>query len=159
MASSLPARPVRGVDDSRPRFIACGVSIVLFVIACLLPAMVVRVPHSGYSMQTGFELLWFGPLGVFSLNFGWCANPLLVVALIMLALGKDPKALRFGVVACVLGASSVINLTHPPEVREPGIGFFVWLASLLVVPATAILLQERQAESQAQASSSVEPNA
>ncbi|MBN8232055.1 hypothetical protein JYK02_31525 [Corallococcus macrosporus] len=149
MASRIPARPVRNVDDSSARLIACGVSIGLFVIACFMPALITRTPHhGGDSSVNGAFLLLIGPTAVVSGNFGWFANPLLAVAIVMLALRADRKAFWWGATACVLGASSIISTrSYNADVQGTEIGFYVWMASLLVVPVTANLLSLRDTQS------------
>ncbi|RKH69218.1 hypothetical protein [Corallococcus aberystwythensis] len=149
MASPLPARPVRDVDDSNARLTACGVSIGLFVIACFMPALITRTPHGGGdSAVNGAFLLLIGSTAVVSGNFGWFANPLLAVSLVMLAMGKDRKALWWGGTACVLGLSSIFGMhSYNSDVRGTAIGFYVWMASLLVVPVAASRLSQRDTRS------------
>ncbi|MHA7631441.1 hypothetical protein [Corallococcus sp. M7] len=141
MASSHPAH---GADDSNARIAACAVSIGLYVIACFLPALITRTPHGGGDSETnGAFLLLIGITAVVSGNFGWFANPLLLVALFMLGLGKDRKAFWFGGAACILGVSSIVGMgAYRADVQGTAIGFYVWMASLLIVPVTALLLQK-----------------
>ncbi|MFP2901082.1 hypothetical protein [Corallococcus sp. 4LFB] len=149
MASRIPARPVRDFDDSTARLTACGVSIGLYVIACFMPALITRTPRGGGdSAVNGAFLLLIGSTAVVSGNFGWFANPLLAVALVMLALRADRKALWWGGTASVLGLSSIVRMhSYNSEVRGTAIGFYVWMASLLVVPVTAQLLSRRDTRS------------
>ncbi|WP_147450399.1 hypothetical protein [Corallococcus carmarthensis] len=117
----------------------------------------------------GLELLLYGWVGVPKLQFGWLANPLLLVALGLLAAGAYRKALRVGTAACVLGLSSLTWYAVPIPVSfggansdlqlfHPSIGFFFWMASLLVAPVTAHLLSQRETGSKPQVSSPSEPN-
>ncbi|AFE05416.1 hypothetical protein COCOR_03757 [Corallococcus coralloides DSM 2259] len=144
MASSTPVRPASGVDDANARLTACSVSIGLYVIACFLPALITRTPHGGGDSATnGAFLLLIGWTGVVSGNFGWLANPLLLVALFMLGLRRNQKAFWFGGTACILGLSSIATMhAYNSDVQGTAIGFYVWMASLLIVPVAALFLRK-----------------
>lgn len=172
MTASRPAPPVpRSHPQQRTRLIACGVSAVLFVLACATPAMTVfNTNLRAEEHMWGMPLLLVGWLGVFTLQFGWFANPLLCLALILLLAGANRKALWVGGAACILGLSSLTWYVNPIpadesggnrylELLHPSVGFVFWMASLGVIPFTARLLLEREAEARAQAASSPEPNA
>ncbi|QAT85176.1 hypothetical protein EJ065_3615 [Corallococcus coralloides] len=114
----------------------------------------------------GLPLLLVGWLGVFTLQFGWFANPLLCLAFVLLFVGEDRKALWAGVAACVLGLSSLSWYVDPIPADEsggdrylellyPSIGFIFWLGSMLVIPLTA----QHLSQPEPQASSSPEPGA
>ncbi|RKH78375.1 hypothetical protein D7Y21_35805 [Corallococcus sp. AB045] len=118
----------------------------------------------------GMVLLLMGWLGVFTLQFGWFANPLLCLAFVLLLVGADRKALWVGGAACVLGLSSLTWYVNPIPADEsggdrylellyPSIGFIFWLGSMLVIPLTAHHLSQQEAEAKLQVPPSSEPNA
>ncbi len=120
--------------------LVCG----LFVTACLLPA--VRTYGSGlpfdadtYSEHTGFDALWQGWVGPFFIC--WAANPLLLVALVLLLRGFDRFAWRLMLPAAVLAASLLLFM-RPNRPWEPSSGlavtrvspgYYLWLASHLTL--------------------------
>ncbi|NBC43407.1 hypothetical protein HRD49_02160 [Corallococcus exiguus] len=171
MTSPRPAPSAHAQSQQKTRLLACGASALLFVLACATPAMTVFNANKRDEEQMwGLALLLMGWLGVFTMQFGWFANPLLCVAFVMLLVGADRKALWVGGAASILGLTSLTWYINPIPADEsggdrylellyPSIGFIFWLGSLLVIPLTAHHLSQPEAESKPQASSSPEPEA
>ncbi|NOJ94591.1 hypothetical protein HMI51_16835 [Corallococcus coralloides] len=167
MSAPRPAPSAHAQSQQKTRRLACGASALLFVLACATPAMTVfNTNQRAEEQMWGLPLLLVGWLGVFTLQFGWFANPLLCLAFVLLLVGEDRKALWVGVAACVLGLSSLSWYVDPIPADEsggdrylellyPSIGFIFWLGSMLVIPLTA----QHLSQPEAQASSSPEPKA
>ncbi|RKH44519.1 hypothetical protein D7V93_36145 [Corallococcus llansteffanensis] len=140
----------------KERVLAAVVASVFFIIACATPAM--RVATVGYQGtpghekdMSGFELLLNGWMGAWSMNFGWYANPLFAIALLLLLVGADRKALWVGTFAALVGLSSLTWFVQPlpsgstslAKLVYPSMGFVCWMLSLSSVPLTALELSSR----------------
>ncbi|TSC26034.1 hypothetical protein [Corallococcus sp. Z5C101001] len=144
----------------RTRLAASAAASVLFLLACATPAMTV-LTSSGQREEEmwGAVLLLMGWLGAFTFQLGWYANPLLVLTLILLLMGKDRGAIWTGVAASLLGLSSLSWYFNPVPANEgggqdlnllyPSIGFYLWMFSLLLGPITAYELSQRDAATRA----------
>ncbi|WP_147446734.1 hypothetical protein [Corallococcus sp. CA047B] len=158
-ASHPPPRINAAIPYLKERFLAASGASVLFLIACVAPAVhVVAVSREGSQGLerdiAGFELLLTGWLGVFGLNFGWYANPLLALATFLLMLGADRGALVAGSIAAVVGLSSLSWFVHPlpsdeggvmySELLYPSLGFLCWMISLVIIPLVAFELSSRR---------------
>ncbi|MCY1047296.1 hypothetical protein OV208_38720 [Corallococcus sp. bb12-1] len=158
MASSHPPPQTAAIIPYvKERLFAALAASGLFIFACVAPAMhVITVSSSSQTNErdmAGLELLAVGWMGVFALNVGWYANPLLALALFLLVLGADRGALVVGTIAAIVGASSLSWYVHPLPADEsggrdiellyPSLGFVCWMLSLLIVPFTARELSSR----------------
>ncbi|AFE05415.1 hypothetical protein COCOR_03756 [Corallococcus coralloides DSM 2259] len=167
MTSPRPAPSAHAQSQQKTRLTACGVSALLFVLACATPAMTVyNTNQRAEEHMWGMPLLLVGWVGVFTFQFGWYANPLLALAFVLLLAGADRKALCVGGAACVLALSSLTWYVNPVpadesggnrylELLSPSIGFIFWLGSMAVIPATAHHLSQPDPQS----SASPEPKA
>lgn len=173
--TQLPA-PVRAkpqVSDPA-RGWALGVAAawaVLFCLACVLPSLrfyvqpdptCCLVPPSPYYYNAwGLWLLSLGWAAPFVLQFGWLANPLGAAAVVAQLIGRKGPRLA----AVILSASALLvavdTLTlfgrHIPvgvdypdsyQLIRPLPGFYVWLASLAVPMAGAVVALLRYGHSQ-----------
>lgn len=168
MASS-PSRPQKAavIPYVKQRLYTAMAASGLFIFACAMPAMHVLTVSSHYRGAErdimGFELLLSGWLGVFGMNVGWYANPLLALALFLLVLGADRGALVAGAIAAVVGVSSLVWFVHPmpadeagvnySELMYPSIGFVCWMLSLVIVPLVTFALSSRRKAAEAPAPS------
>ncbi|MBU8897773.1 hypothetical protein KRR26_19335 [Corallococcus sp. M34] len=109
-------------------------------------------------------LLLCGWLGAVEMQWGWFANPLLLLTLILLLMGRYRGAFWVGVVAVLVGLSTLSWYQHSIPADEggspdrqlellyPTLGFFFWLGSLVAGPACASILAKREVEAKAAAS-------
>jgi hypothetical protein len=135
-------------------------SLLLFLIACATPAIELLKngvePHSWY----GVEALGLGVLGVFIGQFGWFANPLLLLSYVLVLFRRFIAASIFALVAVAVATHSFsLFHQHIPadegdvnhlDAKAFGIGFYFWAASLLaavLVPLLASFVLKRRAVS------------
>ncbi|MBJ6759142.1 hypothetical protein JGU66_00115 [Myxococcaceae bacterium JPH2] len=124
-----------------------------------MPALVLFNTGTGKEdSMWGATLLLLGWMGAFVMLWGWFANPLLLLTLILLLLGKYRGAFWVGVVAVLVGLSSLSWYLHSIPADEAGsadrqlellyptLGFFFWMGSLLVGPVSAPILAKREAD-------------
>ncbi|WP_158625186.1 hypothetical protein [Corallococcus terminator] len=139
----------------KERLLAALAASGFFIIACVMPAMTVAAvgTTSREREMSGLEILLTGWMGAVEMNFGWYANPLLGVALLLLLIGKDRPTLWVGTSAALVGLSSLTWFVHPlpsydggasvNELLYPSVGFFCWMISLCIAPLTALELASR----------------
>lgn len=100
---------------------------LLYGLACLLPAAAID-DLGGPSTAPGWILLLFGWFP-FSSALAWLANVLLLVGWILFCFRRSQAAFQYGVWAVVLGLTTPL---HGYIVRRVHIGFFLWIASMLL---------------------------
>lgn len=152
--------PWQPMTSAFPRW-AAAASLVLFVAACVLPALLLKVvpnhpgpgPPSTEEMP-GLILLVMGPLAaVFSGVIAWLANLAWVSALICLLLQKWRRAV-FAAAAGFFIAFDTLRLASTPVLNGDSDstlvlkqllpGFYLWLASFVVIVACGLLGMRRQ---------------
>ena len=135
------------------RLMALLPSLLLYAIACATPA--IEFLKNGVEPQRwyGVEALLLGWQGAFVGQFGWFANPFLLLAGVFILFGRFFAGAVVAAVAVIVAAHSPFilhqqvpgdegNVNHL-EVAAFGVGFYFWAASLLVamvVPLFASLL-------------------
>lgn len=139
---------------SQTRLLAIALSILLFAASVASPAF-----HSDGSDQTaGWSALligWvpalFGVLGLLQGQaemwtcLAWFANPLLVVCLV-LVMQRRGRALTFGLAALGLGLVFLATRSLPAGDHSlsnvvPGVGYWLWIASMLAAIVGAVLTE------------------
>lgn len=103
------------------------VALVLYVAACLLPAM--KGPFDG-RMLTGWECLmvWIIPW--------WWANPSILIAIILFCLKWSRASAAFGVVA--VGLAVHCELTFLYDDGDIPIGCILWVISLQIITLNSL---------------------
>jgi hypothetical protein len=123
-----------------------AVSLALYAVSLVLPATLgIRMMSAG-GMDRGYGLLIGGWLGVMQGQFAWLANPVYFLALWFVYRGRW-RAIALSAFAAVL-ALDTLDLYRTGTFSDSGpvpfggvlAGYWVWLASILVVLAGAILL-------------------
>jgi len=126
------------------------ISLVLYAIACCCPALelttttrehLTPVTHDN---MWGVQLLMRGFMGIFFGIVAWFANPLWVVALLLVYLKWVKTALAVSAASLVIAFTSFLAIGKDLAVWESDIyhqhpsallpGFYLWMASLAVVP-------------------------
>ncbi|HXH03281.1 MAG TPA: hypothetical protein VNN09_08165 [Candidatus Competibacteraceae bacterium] len=126
-----------------------GLSLLLYALACASPALEFVPSADGPQVARGLNLLALGWLGVLVLQFAWLANPLLWLAWTLLLLRRRRGAALCAGLALVV-ATDTLRLFHTPlpadisggnhqQLQALAIGFWLWLASMAVVPLAALL--------------------
>ncbi|AKQ68264.1 hypothetical protein A176_005176 [Myxococcus hansupus] len=141
---------------------------VLFAVSCALPAVVAyNTGTRELESMWGLSMLTDGWMGPVANLWGWFANPLLLLSLPLLAKGRYRWAFWLGIAAVIVGLSTFSWYTNPIPVNEggsrsrrlelsyPTLGFFCWMGSLVMVPASAALLARKDAKVKAAAASVV----
>jgi hypothetical protein len=146
-------RPVkRSNGDSNARINVLGLSSLLFVMACAMPALVIRDGERVDSWE-GWFLLTFGWGGLFQAQFAWLANLLLVGAALLVWRRRYVGAAVTSGMALPLALDTAAMFSQPVAIGDEvrpcflqrfGPGFFLWLASFLVVLGGACWLVRRR---------------
>lgn len=118
-------------------------SVVLFVIACSLPALEFA-KNGNKDVMVGISVLGVGWSGIFEGIIAWYANLIAVLALGLGFLGKPKWAAIVGLVALLIGCTTFSMFGRDLPADEGGVthmmltrtlaGCYVWLASLAVLP-------------------------
>lgn len=100
-------------------------------------------PARGPQVPAGAQVLMFGGLGLAPLQFGWLANPLLLVTLVLFV-QRHPMRRTMFVTAISLGPCAVDSMALMAWPRFSGFadafaGFYLWLAACLCGTAAALL--------------------
>lgn len=135
----------------RARTIFAVPPVILFILACATPAISFS-QHGETGFWLGWGMLPFGWLGLFGggephPQIGWYANPILLVAWVMLLLGKWKGSIVLGLLALAIGLTSFslrsmdIGIDFPSVLSDIklGIGAYLWLASMLAIVLGAAL--------------------
>ena len=134
----------------RPRLLAAGACLVILVIACALPAAHMENDET----WNGVQMLGMGWLGIFIGQFGWLANPLMLLSLVLLLTRHDRAAVIASLLSVAIGCHSfhltgaIIPLdeggVRKTTVLALGPAVYVWLAALASPLAAAWWLRARQ---------------
>lgn len=124
-------------------------SFVLYGIACALPALEFKNSQGPNDIMFGARALAVGWSGIFAGVFAWYANPVWLLGLGIGFLRKPVPLAILGVLAVVIAYSTVSmvgrempgdegNVTKTTVIRLLP-GFYVWMASLALLPVVALL--------------------
>jgi hypothetical protein len=123
------------------------ISLVLFVIACALPALEFKNSHKPNDVMLGLRALAVGWSGIFAAIVAWYANPIWLVSVVLTCFRRPMLATVFGIIAVALALTTISivgrelpgdegNVTKTTVIRLLP-GFYVWIASIAIVPLTA----------------------
>ena len=125
------------------QYVTLILSLALWMLACISPAIEAKADSfHGKIWIDGGSLLFSGFLGILMGLPSWYANPAWFASLMLLAKGKFRSSFIWSISAFFLGMTSVILFVYPfPLVNEAhgckinglGLGFFLWMASMLVI--------------------------
>ena len=124
------------------RWLLFGVSLLLFMISLLLPALL----FEDVEPVRGSTLLVWGWWGLVLGNPAWCANPIYFVALLTFFAKRYMIAQITGIVAMLLGAFSFLaheyyfNESSSTPIAGLGLAFYVWMFSFGVLSAGSLAL-------------------
>jgi hypothetical protein len=127
-----------------------AVSVVLFAVACVTPALVLHNYMSIFGTWAGYESIKGGTLLELGLLFGWTkfnftafANFPLWLSWILFALGRHDWSRKLSLAALVMSAETLQLVVQPYVVDEggvkegylvaPHIGFICWIGSMIVI--------------------------
>jgi hypothetical protein len=97
----------------------------------------------------GWAAFFIGPIGLFGSHFSWLANPCLGMSWLKLRKQKIHTAALWAAVALLFALTFSVQSTIPVGSSgsfpyKAAIGYYVWLASILMVLVPAVLLWSRQ---------------
>jgi hypothetical protein len=124
-------------------------SLSLFVIACCLPALEFNESGGGQDAMWGAHVLAVGWSGILAGVFAWYANPFWVLGLTLALLRKPRLAALAGGIAIAIACTTFSlfgralpadegDVAHMTLVRFLP-GCYLWMASLVTLPVTALL--------------------
>jgi hypothetical protein len=126
-----------------------GLSIVSFV-TCLTQDGYYIDDSNPKAWSPAWGLLVFGWMGLLSGTFAWLANPLLFGSWVLLAMSKYRVAFYLSLGALLFAVSfllhsEVISSTKPSysKIVGYGIGYWLWIASALILAVGAGVLSFR----------------
>lgn len=133
-----PARPVPAAKPAwGPRLAVIGTSLALYVAACVTPALIFSGADRSWN---GGGLLFFGWMGVVDSQFGWFANPIYALALLLVVFRKWAFAVITGSLALLVALNTLTLFFQEIPADEAGVatthlvylhvGFFLWIASI-----------------------------
>ncbi len=127
--------------------------IVLFVVACCLPALEFSKGQGGKDVLWGGNVLAVGWSGIFAGVVGWYANPIWVAGLVLVLLGRPKLAAVAGLLALTIGCTTFTLFGKDLPADEGGVnhmaltrtlaGCYVWMASLASLPVAALLTKAK----------------
>ncbi|HYD13726.1 MAG TPA: hypothetical protein VEC11_12835 [Allosphingosinicella sp.] len=131
------------------RRVVAGGLFIGWLVALVLPALTInigRVPDP--PVLAGWEILRAGALSIAAFQFGWLANPLLLLVLAMLAWGPPWRsALRVSAGLLVLCTLDTLDLFLRPDYytfEGAHAGYYVWVVvNLVAAVATFVLTSSR----------------
>ena len=129
-----------------------ALSVVLFAVACCLPALEFNQGNTK-DVQWGANILAVGWSGIFAGVLGWYANPFWILGLSMGFVGKPKLAAICGAIAFAIGCTTFSlfgqilpadegNVNHMTLARTLP-GCYVWLASLAALPLIVLFPKTR----------------
>ena len=122
--------------------------IVLFVIACCIPALEFRSTNNPHDVMWGANALVVGWSGIFAGVFAWYANPVWLLGLLLGVLRKPILVVVVGVIAVFIASTTFLvigrelpgdesNVTRTTVVRLLP-GCYLWMASMATLPLAAL---------------------
>jgi hypothetical protein len=127
-------------------------ALALWIVSLSLPAVSnsenprMVLDCSSPSWAQGWLLFVVGPLGIIVGQFGWLANPLMVLAAFKSRIGIAAIAVGLGVLTAFT-FTSVPNDIDANRVCGFGAGFYLWLASTVAVLVATFVKPVREATS------------
>lgn len=135
----------------RPRLLAAGACLVIFAVACALPAAYMAKDET----WNGVQMLGMGWLAIFIGQFGWLANPLLLLSLILVLTRHDRAAVSVSILSVAIGCHSFLLTGAVIPLDEGGVrkttilalgpAVYVWLAALASPLAVVVWLTRKRA--------------
>ena len=124
-----------------------AISMVAYLICLTLPALDVRGVAGQVQTSSGASLALSGVAAVFSGNFAWLANCVLIVAWLLAFVDKSVHCLYFSLLAFFLSLHTFrFNFNAVPDkssccllIENFQAGFYFWLASILIMLVMALL--------------------
>ena len=131
------------------RLAVVGVSLLLFVVACATPT--VYFENDVHEPWPGLMTLILGLFALLEGYVGWLANPIGAIALVLVLVRQWVAASAVAAVAFLIALTSFVVLGDTVPLDEGGVnkavatslglGFYLWLASILTPAVGALTLR------------------
>ncbi len=122
-------------------------SLFIYLLACATPALLFDISNNDDPM-IGFNLLFIGWMAVFYGQFGWFANPLLALAMLLFLFKRWLVTLILVILTLAVAANTLTLYeqalpadeagTNTMELVGLGVGFYLWIASMAIIGLGAI---------------------
>lgn len=149
-AGSAPTPAPR--PNWRGRLAILFTGLAFFLIACACPALLFRHTGGTIDVWEGGKALGLGWMGLLVGQFAWCANPVMVLSLIFLLFRRWLAATILALVALAIAANTLLLFsqeipadeanTYKLRLEHLGIGFYFWVASMIIVVVGAFILRQ-----------------
>src|SRR3954453_2350124 len=124
------------------------VSVVLFLIACCIPALEFRSTNNPHDVMWGANALAVGWSGIFAGVLAWYANPFWLLGLLFGVLRKPLPVVVVGAIAVLIAATTFLVIGRELPGDEGGVtrttvvqllpGCYFWMASMVTLPLAAL---------------------
>ncbi|MBC8085999.1 MAG: hypothetical protein H7Z40_01940 [Phycisphaerae bacterium] len=128
-------------------------SPAVFLVACCLPSLELRVSDGTKDVMLGLRVLAIGWSGIFAGVLAWYANPVWLLGVGMTFWKKPTVGIIAGIVALAIGYTtlSLIGRALPADegnVKKMTVvrilpGFYVWMSSLALLTLTSLVQRFR----------------
>ena len=152
----MPSQPSRAVTPLKTRLLVIAPSVACFVAACATPALV--LDGKEHTVMFGAQALLEGPLAVLIGQLSWLANPLWLLAVLLVLLSRFKGAAILSVLAFAVGNHAWALFGREIPGDEGGVtklyltslhpGFYLWLLSFLILAVGALIARSRTAQEQ-----------
>lgn len=132
-------------------------SLILFVLACVFPALTLKSGSGRVNTLYGLDCLLTGFLGALAGIFGWYANCFYSFSILLMLMKKWQAAVYSGVIAILLGLSTICWFFQDVPIDEGGTrsrlifleaAYYLWMFCITLIPAYSylVLKEERNAK-------------
>jgi hypothetical protein len=128
--------------QSNNKNVVAVVALVMFCVSLALPAII----FSDNDYHRGYAVLIYGILGSLAGDFAWFANPVFIGAYITFCARAFAMSSLFSLVCVVFAATSytaksaLISFSSPATIKSLASGFYLWMASFVVLLVASVLL-------------------
>lgn len=124
-------------------------SPALFLVACCLPSLELRVSDGTKDVMLGLRVLVIGWSGIFAGIVAWYANPFWLLGVAMSFWKKPTVGIIVGVLALAIGYTTLSLIGRELPADEGNVkkmtvvrilpGFYVWMSSLALLTLTSLV--------------------
>ena len=138
-------------DISYKKNITLYIRIITLVCVCFLYYKSLRLPAMGctdfgadsgrYIVSNGLDVLFSGWMGFLKINFAWFANLLCLIAVVCFIAKCFKWSFYLSLASMLLGLSTFFLFFEEREMHL-FIGFYLWIASFVVLCAVSFFLRK-----------------
>ena len=149
-AIQLPKRPPTPVWIYLGQAAVLFVSLACYFLACVLPALHFVNSGNGPDPMNGFNILMIGWMGVFVGQFAWFANPFILLSGIVFLFRQWLASILVILVGLAISLNTFTLFGQEIPADEANVnklslvslgpGYYLWIASMVVILGGAIVL-------------------